>query len=598
MEELKVFSTNFTWFDWVIVGVYLSGTVAIGLYVNRYIRSMSDYVVAGRSLRSFLAIATMVGTELGLVTVMYAAQKGFTGGFAAFHIGLAAGIVALIVGLTGFIVVPLREMGVMTIPEYYERRFGRGVRILGGLLLAGGGILNMGMFLFAGAIFLTGLTGMYGDPQAVKIVMTVLLSLVLIYTILGGMVSVVITDYIQFVVLSFGMLLACALAVAKLGWSNIVGTVAQVHREAGFNPLDPEIFGPSYVIWMIFTAGIVSCAVWQTAVMRACAAESTKVVKRLYVWSSIGFMIRFMIPQFLGICALVYLVQDDDGRRAFFQEKTVAESNVDEGEEATAETPGKETENSPDVDLRKFEPVEDKERTLYAMPVFLGQLLPIGLIGLVGAGMLAAFMSTHDSYLLCWSSVLVEDVVNPLCGYDLSVKTRLLLARASIFTIGLFLLIWGLWYPLKEDLWDYMAVTGAIYFTGAFALLLCGLYWKRASRTGAYAALLCGLLAVFGLAPGQATLAQVAVQVGIAEEPVIDENEVFDTDELAEMSESEKAKKLEDAKWQEVAKKLSINGERVGLTTTAMALLLMVAGSLLFPDKKETDGENPPPAES
>ncbi|KKK92757.1 hypothetical protein LCGC14_2699750, partial [marine sediment metagenome] len=141
-EAIKQLGSNFTPWDWAIVAVYLAGTVAIGLYVNRYIRSMDDYVVAGRSLKSFLAIATMVGTELGLVTVMYAAQMGFTGGFAAFHIGLAAGVVALIVGLTGFIVVPLRSMGVMTIPEYYERRFGRGVRILGGLLLAVAGILN------------------------------------------------------------------------------------------------------------------------------------------------------------------------------------------------------------------------------------------------------------------------------------------------------------------------------------------------------------------------------------------------------------------------------------------------------------------------
>ena len=78
---------------------------------------MSDYVVAGRSLKSFLAIATMIGTELGLVTVMYAGEKGFTGGFAAFHIGLVAGVVTLLVGITGFIVVPLREAGVMTIPE-------------------------------------------------------------------------------------------------------------------------------------------------------------------------------------------------------------------------------------------------------------------------------------------------------------------------------------------------------------------------------------------------------------------------------------------------------------------------------------------------
>ena len=52
------------------------------------------------------------------------------------------------------------------------------------------------------------------------------------------------------------------------------------------------------------------------------------------------------------------------------------------------------------------------------MPVFLGRILPAGLIGLVTAGMIAAFMSTHDSYLLCWSSVITQDIIGPLTGTD------------------------------------------------------------------------------------------------------------------------------------------------------------------------------------
>jgi len=527
MDKLSAFEANFTIWDWLIVAAYLSATVGIGLYVNRYIKNMSDYVVAGRSLKSFIAIATMIGTELGLVTVMYSAQKGFTGGFAAFHIGLVAGVVTLIVGFTGFIVVPLRQMGVMTIPEFYERRFGRGVRILGGLLLAGAGILNMGMFLKAGAIFVAGLTGLSGtvdvdvglsEPLAVSyvnIVMTVLILLVLAYTILGGMVSVVITDYMQFVVLSFGMLLSCALAVHYLGWSSLIETVKTVHGDAGFNPLHSEGFGPSYITWQIFVAGLVSCAIWQTAVMRACAAESPQVVKRLYIWSSIGFMIRFMIPQFLGICALAYLWRHAQGQAIFF----TANGQV----------------------------VDNPELTMYAMPVFLGQILPVGLIGLVGAGMLAAFMSTHDSYLLCWSSVLVQDVINPVLGGRLSTRVRLMLARLLIFLIGMFLLVWSLWYPLGQDLWDYMAVSGAIYAIGAFAVLLAGLYWKRASRTGAYLALVCGLLAVLGLGPVMKT-------VGLTKLETILHRPLTSAD--------------------------------VGLVATVMALVLMVAGSLLFPDKR------------
>jgi len=491
--------TNFSLLDWFIVVGYLLAVVAFGVYIRRYIKNVTDFIVAGRGLKTFLAIATMIGTELGLVTVMYSAQKGFTGGFAAFHIALAAAIVTLVVGLTGFIVVPLRRMNVMTIPEFYEKRFGRGVRILGGIILAFSGILNMGMFLKAGSIFVMGITGLTSDVH-LKIIMSVLLCMVLLYTTLGGMVSVVVLDYIQFVVLSLGLLTTSLLSIRYLGWDNIINTVSQLKGEAGFNPFNESGFGVSYVVWMFFL-GLVSCAVWQTSVIRACSAENTRTVKRIYTWASIGFLIRFLLPYFFGISAFVYIAQHESLRNIFLPEGGQADPQV----------------------------------TLMAMPVFLSQLLPAGLIGIVSAGMLAAFMSTHDSYLLCWSSVLTQDVVAPWFKAGLSSKARLLLARIFILSIGAFILIWGLWYDLGQDLWDYMAVTGAIYFTGAISLLVFGLYWKKASKTGAYLALICGFGAALGLKPVQDLL------------------------------------------------HMDVSSEIVGLTVIVLAMVLMVAGSLAFP---------------
>ena len=493
--------TNFSPIDWCIVVGYLIVIVAFGVYIRRYISNVTDFMVAGRGLKTFLAIATMIGTELGLVTVMYSAQKGFTGGFAAFHIALAAAIVTLVVGLTGFIVVPLRRMKVMTIPEFYERRFGRGVRILGGIILALSGILNMGMFLKAGSIFVMGITGLTEDVH-LKVIMSVLLGMVLLYTTLGGMVSVVVLDYIQFVVLSFSLLATSLISIKYLGWGNIVDTVSQLKGEAGFNPFHGEGFGVSYVIWMFFL-GLVSCAVWQTSVIRACSAENTRTVKKIYTWASIGFLIRFLLPYFFGICAFVYISQHDSLRSIFLPEDGPADPQV----------------------------------TLMAMPVFLSQILPAGFIGIVSAGMLAAFMSTHDSYLLCWSSVLTQDVVAPWFKGGLSSKARLLLTRIFILAIGAFILVWGLWYDLGQDLWDYMAVTGAIYFTGAIALLVFGLYWKRASEVGAYLSLICGFGAAVGLKPIQNLLG------------------------------------------------IEVSSAIIGLVVIALAIVLMVAGSLAFPDR-------------
>jgi len=519
MEPSPTFVSNFTGLDWGIVALYLLGTVAVGIYANRYIRNMADYVVAGRSLKSHLSVATMLGSEIGLVTVMYAAQKGFTNGFAAFHIGLLSGLIAFFVGISGFIVIPLRRTGVMTIPGFYGQRFGTGVRVLGGSLLVVAGVLNMGVFLKAGGLFVTSLTGMT-DPLAVDLVMAGLIALVLLYTILGGMVSVVITDYVQFVVLSFGMIAVCLLAVDDLGWEPLVEAVKTVHGEGGFDPFDESGFGPSYVLWLAFY-GLVACAIWPTAVMRVCAAESTKVVGRLYRWSAIGFTTRFVIPQFLGICALAWMLQEGGGGSQF----VTAEEGV----------------------------VGDSDQTLRAMPLFLAELLPAGLIGLVAAGMLAAFMSTHDSYLLCWAAILVEDVIAPATGGRLSNRARLLLARIFIFLTGMFLLAWSLFYPMEQDMLNYLAVSGAIYFTGAFAVLLLGLYWRRASRIGAYLALGAGVLNLLALPPLREALGLTNENLGVA-----------------------------------------IHDAHIGLSVTALALLLMVLGSLIFPDRRRP-GNAPPP---
>ena len=135
------------------------------------------------------------------------------------------------------------------------------------------------------------------------------------------------------------------------------------------------------------------------------------------------------------------------------------------------------------------------------MPIFLGRILPVGIIGIITAAMIAAFMSTHDSYLLCWSSVITQDIIVPLSRRDLSNAVRIRLTRILIVLIGAYILYWGLVYKGKDDIWDYLVVTGAVYFTGAFALLIGGLYWKRASSTGAVLALLCGFFAIFGLDP-------------------------------------------------------------------------------------------------
>ncbi len=495
--------TNFGFFDYAIVAVFLVVSTALGIYATRYIKNMDDYVVAGRGVQTYIGIASMIAAEMGLVTVMYSAQMGFANGFSAFAIALLSAIAGFIVGYTGFIVVPLRKLCVMTIPEYYEQRFSRGVRLWGGIILAGSGILNMGMFLKVDSMFVTSIMGMNSDWQ-LKVTMSVILGLVLLYTMLGGMMSVVLTDYMQYVVMAISLVAVSVMLWGHFGWSNLMDSVQQINGPKGLNPFAPDGLGASYLIWMLFL-GFIGACVWQTSVMRATSAADTKVVRRTYSWGAVGFLIRFLIPYFWGICALVFVYNDPALKAIFFPTSGVAESSVQ----------------------------------LRAMPVALSRLVPAGAIGLLTAGMLAAAMSTYNTYLHTWSAVITQDVINPLTGNRLSSNTRILIARIIMCFIAVFLLVWGLWYPLGEKLWDYMAVTGAIYFTGAFATLVGGIYWKRASTAGAYAAFVCGFFMIMGLKPVQG---------------------LFKVD------------------WP---------SEYVGLSVAAAAMLAMVIFSLLFPNKKE-----------
>ena len=194
---------NFGSVDWVLTVAYLLASVTLGVWARRYVENLAGYMVAGRQVKVSLGIATFVATELGTVTYVYYGELGYVAGFSGFIIGILAMVAYSAVGRTGFIIEKLRRLRVMTIPEFYELRYSRKVRLLGGIILFLGGVLNMGIFLKFDGIFLSEVMGF--GPGALAIIMTVMLLIVVSYTILGGMFSIVITDFMQFVVLAFGM---------------------------------------------------------------------------------------------------------------------------------------------------------------------------------------------------------------------------------------------------------------------------------------------------------------------------------------------------------------------------------------------------------
>jgi SSS family solute:Na+ symporter len=480
--------------DFAIIGTYLLVCVGAGVWMKRYVHQVEDFALARREMDVYLGVASLAATELGVVTVMYTAQLGFTQGFAGATPGVLMAFWMGLVGATGFIIRPLRQAGVMTIPELFEKRFGVLVRWLAGLVVVLGGVLNMGIFLRLGGEFLVHTAGL--PPEYLKWVMTGLLALVLLYTTLGGMISVLVTDYLQFIVMGTGIVVTSVFVLQEAGWNRLLGTLKEAYRETGMvsmvpgdqpvhaqeefgvhsekesavgpsdrpsvpsagptgslkmgNPVNPLGRGGPGWIWVLWQALVALAAIttWQTMVVRVLAAKDESTACAIYRRTAFYFVGRFALPGLWGAAAFAY----------FYRQGGLPDGVTD----------------------------------LTAMPTYLGQLLPAGILGLVIAGMLAAEMSTDSGYLLTWATVIYNDLVMPCLRRPLSPAGRLLLIRILVVAIGIFLVFWGLWYELPGTAWDYLAVTGTIYLASLFTLLVAALYFPGAARTGALAAIILG----------------------------------------------------------------------------------------------------------
>lgn len=435
---------NFTWFDGSIVGLYLLATMIAGIAVRKYVGNVEHFLIAGREMNVYLGIASLAATEFGVVTCMYTAQNGYEFGFAGATPGIITAAAMYLVGVTGFCVKPLRDARVITIPELFQKRFGDRIRWASGVVIVLGGLLNMGVFLRTGGEFLVLVAGF--DIKYLEITMSVLLLSVAVYTILGGMLSVLVTDFLQFVVMSAGLIIVTILILSQVGWSTLTSTVTAHYGAGGFNPFVHPKMGWPYVLFNVFL-NLAAVLTWQTTIARLLAAKDTPTGLKVYKGTSFFFVCRFLIPGIWGIAALAAL-----------------------------------------------SPAVVGGNTLQAMPKFLSTAVPSGLMGILIAAMIAADMSTDSSYMLTWGSVIYNDILAPFRKTRWSERRGLRWNRSIIALIGVFLLFYGLWYPLKGDLWTYLGVTGTIYLSSMSVLLIACSYWKRANSWGAGAAIIVGAI--------------------------------------------------------------------------------------------------------
>ena len=245
--------------------------------------------------------------------------------------------------------------------------------------------------------------------------------------------------------MSVGLIAVTVLILITVGWDKLAISVSNNYGPSGFNPFVNKDMGWQYVVFNAML-GFAVVLTWQTMISRILSAKDSKTGQRVYTVTSFFFVCRFLIPGIWGIAALATL------------------------------TPQAISALSPEV---------QQKITLYGMPIFLSTAVPVGLMGLLLAAMLAADMSTNASYMITWGSVIYNDLMAPFRKGVWSDKKGVFWNRVIVGLIGIFLLTYGLWYPLKSDVWTYLSITGTIYLSSISSLLIACCYWKRANSWGA-----------------------------------------------------------------------------------------------------------------
>ncbi len=443
------------------VVLYLLGTLSIGLWAATRVKTSADFAIAGRSLPLAMIITTTFATWFGAETVLGISAKFVTGGLnSVVEDPFGSSLCLVLVGV--FFAARLYRMTLLTIGDFYRKRFGKAVEVF-----CSSAIILSYLGWVAAQVTALGLVFnvVSGGAIGAETGMIIGTLSVLVYVIFGGMLAVAWTDFIQMIVLILGLGAIAFMAGGMAGGPDKVLALARAHDWFRFFPdanLKDGVF--------FFAAGItmmLGSIPQQDVFQRVMSAKDAKTASRGAVIGGLSYFAFAFVPMFIVACAVLIMPEQT---RAFLAE-----------------------------DPQKVLPTLIMTRMPFiAQVVFFGALL-------------SAIKSCASATLLAPSTSFVENIYKNLRG-RLSDRQELLAFRVTLFVFTSGVLAYAITMRGKP-IYDMVSSAYQITLVGAFVPLVFGLYWKRATRQGALASIVLGVLAwiIFLATPlGDAFPAQLA----------------------------------------------------------------------------------------
>ena len=469
--------------DWIVIGLYFLIIGGLAWWViKQKTDTPTDYFLAGRHLGWLIVGTSIFASNIGSEHLVGLAGSGATDGVAMAHYELHAWCLLVL----GWIMIPFYiRSKVFTMPEFLEKRFSPLARtLLSGISLIAYILTKIAVGIFAGGIVFSVLLpdlhfmGMnsFWIGSILVIVFTGL------YTILGGLRAVAYTEALQTLVLVFGSLLVLIYGLDAIGGWDRLYEVAGSEMFDLWKPMVPEgmdatwapvleegrmawYFNSNYPwLGMLFAAPIVGLWYWTTdqyIVQRALGAPNETEARR----GTIAAAFLKLLPVFIFIIpGIITFALAKSGEMAAIQNEILNQ----QGEIIT-------------------------ENAQAAFPLLVAHILPVGIRGIVVAGLLAALMSSLAGVFNASSTLFTMDFYSKFKP-DASEQHLVWMGRlatAIMVVIGL------LWIPViqgSRGLYDYLQGVQSYLAPPIFVVFFLGVFNKRLNKEGCLSALIIGLL--------------------------------------------------------------------------------------------------------
>ncbi len=438
--------------NYTVLALYLLASLLIGVYFSRKQKSTEDYFVGGGRIPWWASGLSVFGTLLSAITFMAIPAKTFVTDWSFFFLNITA---ILITPVIAFIFIPFfNKLNIRTAYEYLEDRFNYPARAFGSLSFILFQLGRIGIVLLLPSLAISIVTGI---PVTTSIL--VMGVLCVLYTTFGGIEAVIWTDVMQVIVLLGGSVLAVVwvLIHTETPFGEMITYASERDK---FNIANLDLDFTESTFWVVFIGGLASAMVTQgtdqTIVQRYLTSSSVKDSQKTLYTNAVLTLPATII--FFGIGTLLFI---------FYTEMPNALS-----------------------------PAISNNDSIF--PWYIVRELPVGVSGLLVAGIFSAAMSSISSSLNSVSTAYCNDFHS---HFRPQLKDRELLRIARIATVatGILGVLLALWMANSniKSLWDQFYRYLGLFTGGLGGMFLLGMLTKKANATGTLMGLMVSALLIW-----------------------------------------------------------------------------------------------------